>query len=81
MIELHLDIVEAYLCNGWSHRRIQAEIMGIPAPERGGGYEAMRVLHSYGILGNHKSLLRNRGIDRKVFARTRNIERYLEEVR
>lgn len=79
MPELHLDIVEAFLCNGWSHRRIQAEIMGIPAPERGGGYEAMRVLHDYGILGKHKSVPRK--LDREVFARTKHIELYLEEIR
>jgi len=41
----------------------------------------MKVLHDYGILGNHKSLLRNQGLDRKVFARARSIERYLEEIR
>ncbi len=52
------QVIKAYLCDGWSHRRIQEQILGIDAPVRGGGYEAMKILHGYGITGEYKSALK-----------------------
>ena len=77
MNDLHLSIAEAYLCNGWSHRKIQEKIMGIDAPERGGGFEAMTILHGLGIFGEHKNLLRGKSFDKIAFARAMNLEAYL----
>ncbi len=52
-----LKVIKAYLVDGLSHRKIQREILDIPAPDNGGGYIAMDILHHYGILGIHKSIL------------------------
>jgi len=57
------QVLEAYLCNGWSQRTIQERILEIDAPERGGGYEAMKILHQYGIEGEHKSALKGCAFD------------------
>ena len=54
MTEIEIKVCLAYLRDSKSHRSIQEEILGIPAPLRGGGYEAMRLLHSNGIYGHHK---------------------------
>ena len=70
-------VLEAYLCQGWSHRKIQKEILGIEAPERGGGYEAMKILHSYGITGEYKSILKNQFFDSDLFKKAGNIQGYL----
>jgi hypothetical protein len=47
MNQKNAAVLRAYLCDGWSHRRIQEEILGIEAPLRGGGYETMKILHDY----------------------------------
>lgn len=52
-------ILKAYLIEGKSHREIQREILGIPAPSRGGGFEAMKILHHYGIKGKDKSIFKS----------------------
>jgi putative restriction endonuclease len=54
---LEAQVIKAYLIDGHSHRRIQEEILDIPAPARGGGFEAMKILHSYGIQGDKKAIL------------------------
>lgn len=57
--EEQLKVVRAYLFDGLSHRKIQADILGIPAPDNGGGYVAMDILHYYGIDGSKKGILLN----------------------
>lgn len=52
-----LKVVKAYLIDGLSHRRIQDEILGIPAPDNGGGYVAMDILHHFNIKGDKKGIL------------------------
>jgi putative restriction endonuclease len=78
MTEKELAVVEAFLCQGWSHRKIQKEILGIEAPERGGGYEAMKILHAYGITGEFKSILRNKPFNSEKFKKSGNIQKYLK---
>jgi len=70
MTEKELAVVEAFLCQGWSHRKIQKEILGIEAPERGGGFEAMKILHSYGITGEFKSILKNKPFNSEKFKKS-----------
>ncbi|HWQ96708.1 MAG TPA: HNH endonuclease [Negativicutes bacterium] len=55
--EVTLQVIMAYLYNGKSHRQIQREILGLPAPARGGGFIAMDILHNYNIHGDKKGLL------------------------
>lgn len=55
---LEARILIAYLIEGKSHRHIQREILNKPAPVRGGGFEAMKVLHSYDIREDSKGLLK-----------------------
>lgn len=73
-----LDVVEAYLCKGWSHRKIQKDILKIDAPVRGGGYEAMSILHSFGIRSEHKGIFKGQELDRDLFSEKRSIRGYLE---
>lgn len=61
-----LRVLNAYLYEGKSHRAIQKEILGLPAPERGGGFVAMSILHEYGIYGEHKGLLLNKDISSEL---------------
>jgi hypothetical protein len=56
----HYKVINAYLHEGLSHRRIQLEILNLPAPVRGGGFEAMNILHNYNIDGSKKGILKNR---------------------
>lgn len=70
-------VLEAYLCYGWSQRKIQEDVLGIDAPERGGGYEAMKILHSYGIVGEHKYALRGKKFDPQAFEAAGSIRTYL----
>ncbi len=80
MNENDFRVIEAYLINGWSQRNIQEEILGINAPTRGGGYEAMKILHRYGIRGEHKGVLANQNLDRHLFEESRTIDEYLLRV-
>lgn len=57
MTKVEKAIVQAYLFHSRSHRWIQENIMGISAPTRGGGFEAMKVLHKYNLFEKHKGLL------------------------
>jgi putative restriction endonuclease len=54
----HLDVLRAYLVDGKSYRTIQKEILGLPAPAKGGGYIAMYITHYYGISGSDKGILK-----------------------
>lgn len=57
-----LKVIMSYLYEGKSHRQIQKEILGLPAPDRGGGFIAMDILHYYEIHGDKKGLLQNMDI-------------------
>lgn len=48
---IDVQVIKAYLMDSKSHRRIQEEILQMDAPARRGGFEAMKILHSYGIKG------------------------------
>lgn len=64
--EEQLRVVKAYLVDGLSHRRIQSEILGLPAPNNGGGYVAMDILHYFNIDGDKKGVLANEDINRLI---------------
>jgi putative restriction endonuclease len=80
MNEIDFEVIEAYLINGWSHRRIQSEILGIEAPERGGGFETMQILHRFGITGEFKNILAGQELNRELFQQSQNIEIYLDNI-
>ena len=79
MMDIEIAVIEAYLCQGWSHRRIQKDILGIEAPERGGGFEALKILHAYGVTGEFKSILKNKYLDSELFKKAGNIQNYLRK--
>jgi putative restriction endonuclease len=60
MKNLHKEIIYSYLVLGWSHRTIEINILKIDSPVRGGGFEAMKVLHSYDIKGDKKGILKGK---------------------
>ena len=53
MKKLHKEIIYSYLVMGWSHRTIEINILKIESPLRGGGFQAMKILHSYDILSEN----------------------------
>lgn len=55
--DIIIQVLRAYLRDGLSHRGIQKQILGLPAPAKGGGFVAMEILHHFDIKGEHKSLL------------------------
>lgn len=61
-----LKVIIAYLYEGKSHRQIQREILGLPAPARGGGFIAMDLLHHYEIYGAKKGILQNKKISELI---------------
>ena len=58
--DTHLTVLSAYLIDGKSHRCIESEILGLPAPSHGGGYIVMNILHYYGVSDDEKSILQNK---------------------
>ena len=58
-IDQHAEVIKAYLQEGKSHRAIQREILGLPAPANGGGFIAMNILHHYDIYDDKKAILQN----------------------
>lgn len=58
--EIRFDVIKSYLIDGKSHREIQREILGLPAPLHGGGFIAMYILHYYGLSGDDKGYLKNK---------------------
>lgn len=60
---IEAKVLIAYLIEQKSHRYIQQEILGKPAPLNGGGYEAMNILHSFDIKEDSKGLL-NENLDK-----------------
>ena len=81
MTETEVAVVRAYLCDGRSHREIQQEVLEMDAPLRGGGFEAMKILHKFGIKGAHKSALRGRQFNPQEFERAGSIQSYLRQNR
>lgn len=61
-----LKVLISYLYEGKSHRRIQREILGLPAPARGGGFIAMDILHYYEIYEDKKGILKNKDISELI---------------
>jgi len=56
------SVIKAFLVEGKSHRVIQREILGIPAPSRGGGFKTMEILHGFNIKGDKKGAFKNKEI-------------------
>jgi len=56
-IPKEVRVIYAYLKNSLSHRKIQSEVLGEDAPDRGGGFLAMQILHDYEIEGDKKGVL------------------------
>ena len=56
------QIIHSYMILGWSHRKIEMEILKIESPARGGGFVAMKILHSYNIIGSRKRSLMNKDL-------------------
>ena len=57
--ETIIKVLRAYLIDGDSHRSIQKNILGLPAPTRGGGFIVMDILHHFDIKGEQKGVLSN----------------------
>ena len=54
MNEKEYMVIKAYLQESWSHRKIQKDVLRLDAPVRGGGFEAMTILHKFGLKKEHK---------------------------
>jgi len=88
--EIHLAVIRAFLIDNKSHRKIQREILNLPAPAHGGGFVTMNILHYYGISGEDKGLLRRkslqevllkaRGTSREVLLKLKDYQDYENEV-
>lgn len=57
MEQIEFEVLKAFLVESKSHRWIQENILNIDAPERGGGYEAMKILHTHDIKADLKGAL------------------------
>lgn len=80
MNDIDFKVIEAFLVRGWSHRKIQKDILKIEAPVRGGGFKAMKILHDYGIKKEYKSCLKNQKVDRTLFSQSNDIAIYLDSL-
>ncbi|MEA9357258.1 HNH endonuclease [Bacteriovorax sp. PP10] len=70
--DIQLELIKLYLStSSWSHRKLQREILGVEAHERGGGFLALRILRANGILDD--SL---KGIFLKVFTNEELIQKF-----
>ncbi|WP_100011635.1 hypothetical protein [Lentibacillus sediminis] len=76
-----VEVLKAYLYESKSHRQIQSEILKMDAPPRGGGFEAMIILHHYGISGDKKGILANSDIDEQYLHAKDNYKRGLDLIR
>lgn len=63
---IQAQVLKAYLLDMHSHRRIQEDILQIPAPNHGGGFKTMEILHSYGIGGEKKGALCRSSVDEEL---------------
>ena len=59
MKNIHKEIIYSYLVLGWSHRKIEINILKIESPVKGGGFKAMEILHSYNIKRDKKGILKD----------------------
>nr|WP_312129347.1 hypothetical protein [Sphingobacterium multivorum] len=86
------EIFEAYLIKGHSHRQIQQQLLGLPAPPRGGGFKTMEILHTYNIHGSEKAIFKSGIVRGKVNKKVEDLlteyidaqkeaERYFEDWR
>lgn len=57
MNEKEYMVIKAYLQESWSHRKIQKDVLRLDAPVRGGGFEAMTILHKFGLKKEHKAVI------------------------
>lgn len=62
----HYDVIVAYLYKEYSHRKIQLEILNLPAEQRGGGFVAMKFLHYYNIHGDKKGTLKRNKLEDEI---------------
>jgi len=65
-IDIHEEVIRAYLIDSKSHREIQREILGLPAPDHGGGFVTMGILHYYDIHGEKKGFLTTSTIQQEL---------------
>lgn len=72
------QVIKAYLMESKSHRKIQEEMLKMDAPARGGGFEAMKILHAYEIKGDKKGILTRRSFDEEYSKATGNYQIALE---
>lgn len=78
MKNIHKEIIFSYLVLGWSHRKIEINILKIESLVKGGGYKAMDILHSYGIKGEKKSILKGKDYKDELNTATGNYKRAIE---
>jgi putative restriction endonuclease len=78
--DIILKVMMAYLYDGKSHRQIQREILGLPAPARGGGFIAMDILHNFGIDGNKKAILQNKNLSEVIDDTSSNLKIVLRKI-
>ncbi|CAM4392060.1 HNH endonuclease [Flavobacterium terrigena] len=52
-------VLFAYLVESKSHRDIQKKILSLPAPQNGGGYETMKILHHFDLKKESKGILKD----------------------
>ena len=76
-----LKVVKAYLVDGLSHRTIQSEILGLPAPDNGGGYITMDILHHFNIYGDKKGILATEEINNLIENASGNYRDILRKIK
>jgi len=65
-IDVHEEVIRAYLIDSKSHREIQREILYLPAPDHGGGFVTMGILHHYDIHGEKKGIMNTSTIEKEL---------------
>jgi len=65
-LDIHEEVIRAYLVESRSHRQIQREILGLPAPDHGGGFVTMGILHYYDIREDKKGILITSSIKKEM---------------
>ena len=65
-LDVHEELIRAYLIDSKSHRQIQREILGLPAPDHGGGFVTMAILHYYDIREDQKGILKTSTLEREL---------------
>ena len=76
-----LKVVISYLVDGMSHRDIQKQILGLPAPARGGGFIAMDILHYFDIDGNKKGVLKQRKLEDELELSQGEYKKILQKIK